>query len=335
MDQSVSASPSKDRAEYSELMKKVMTALFYGASSFMIMVVNKTVLTKFEFPSFQVLGIGQMVATIIILYVTKKLNYISFPDLSTDTFRKIWPLPLMYLGNMVFGLGGTQNLSLPMMTVLRRFSILMTMIGEFCILHVNPSTSVKMSVFMMILGSVVAAYNDLAFNLRGYVYVLLNDFFTAGNGVLTKKKLESKDLGKYGVIFYNAMFMLGPAIIFAWQTGDIDAVLEYEGWYDGWITFQILLSCVFGFILIYSTTLCTLYNSALTTTIIGCLKNILITYMGMFIGGDYQYSFMNFMGLNISVIGSLIYTKVTFSSKPKPVNNNPSPLPMPVTSVAK
>ena len=58
-----------------------------------------------------------------------------------------------------------------------------------------------------------------------YVYVLLNDFFTAGNGVLTKKKLESKDLGKYGVIFYNAMFMLGPAIIFAWQTGDIDAVL--------------------------------------------------------------------------------------------------------------
>ena len=42
-----------------------------------------------------------------------------------------------------------------------------TFSGEFCILHVNPSTSVKMSVFMMILGSVVAAYNDLAFNLRG------------------------------------------------------------------------------------------------------------------------------------------------------------------------
>ena len=71
-----------------------------------------------------------MLATIFILAAGKSLKIISFPDLSTDTFRKIWPLPLMYLGNMVFGLGGTQNLSLPMMTVLRRFSILMTMIGE-------------------------------------------------------------------------------------------------------------------------------------------------------------------------------------------------------------
>merc|ERR1712142_775454 len=188
-DPSIVNSPSKERAEYSELLLKVVTALFYGISSFMIMVVNKRVLTVYSFPSFQVLGIGQMLATIFILSVGKTLKIISFPDLSTETFRKIWPLPLMYLGNMVFGLGGTQNLSLPMMTVLRRFSILMTMIGEFYILKVRPSTSIQMSVYLMIFGSLVAA----------------------GNGVLMKKKLESKDLGKYGLMYYNSLFMLLPA----------------------------------------------------------------------------------------------------------------------------
>lgn len=318
---------SSSDKDIKSLLLRVLTAVLYGVASFMIMVINKRVLTVYKFPSFQVLGVGQIVATIVILKVGKLLKIVHYPDLATDTFTKIWPLPVMYLGNMIFGLGGTQQLSLPMLTVLRRFSILMTMIGEFYILKVRPSLTVQLSVYLMIFGTLVAASNDLAFNLRGYTFVLINDFFTAANGVIMKQKLESKELGNHGLLFYNSLFMLIPAMVFSIQSGDLQDTLEFEGWSDGYFCIEFLLACVFGFILMIATVLCTSFNSALTTTIVGCLKNILITYLGMFIGGDYQYSFINFLGLNISVIGSLIYTKVTFTAKPRRAVDSTTALP--------
>lgn len=309
----------------STVFYKAASALGYGLSSLMITVVNKTVLTTFDFPSFQVLGIGQMLATIMVLFIAKALGYIDFPGLERSTFKKIFPLPLIYICNMIFGLGGTKQLSLPMFTVLRRFSILMTMIGEYYILGVKARTSVQLSVYTMILGALLAASNDLAFNLEGYVFILLNDFFTAANGVYMKKKLDSKELGKYGLMYYNSLFMVVPTIILSWWTGDIDKAYQFPHWTDALFLIQFVMSCFLGFVLSYSVILCTYYNSALTTTIIGCLKNISVTYLGMLIGGDYIFSWINFIGLNLSVLGSLIYTWVTFRRK-EPAEPKYSPL---------
>ncbi|XP_057654964.1 UDP-sugar transporter UST74c isoform X1 [Diorhabda carinulata] len=307
--------PQEEINEQTLFWRKVLSALFYGIASFMITVINKLVLTTYGFPSFQVLGIGQMVATIVVLLVAKKLRIVNFPNLEFSILGKIFPLPLIYLGNMFFGLGGTKELSLPMFTALRRFSILMTMVLEFYILGVKPSFSVQFSVYTMILGAIVAAMHDLAFAVRGYVFIFLNNFFTATNGVYMKKKLDSKELGKYGLMFYNALFMIIPATLFAYYSGDLHESYYYKYWDDPLFVIQFSISCVMGFILSYSVVLCTYYNSALTTTIIGTLKNICVTYLGMVIGGDYIFSIENFLGINISVLGSLVYTYVTFRRK--------------------
>lgn len=301
------------------LRNKIGSALLYGIASFMITVVNKSVLTTYGFPSFQVVGLGQITASIVVLFIGKKLRIVRFPDLEWKTFNKIMPLPVIFMGNLLTGLAGTKQLSLPMFTVLRRFSILMTMIAELFVLGIKPSVGVQFSVYMMILGAVIAAVNDLAFNLLGYVYIMLNNFFTSTNGVYMKKKLEAKELGKYGLVYYNSLFMFFPVFILCLCTGDLQVAYEYKSWGDIFFLSQYLLSCVMGFILSYSVVLCTHYNSALTTTIIGCLKNICVTYLGMLIGGDYIFSWVNFIGLNVSVLGSLVYTYVTFKRKESPV----------------
>ena len=93
-------------------------------------------------------------------------------------------------------------------------------------------------------------------------------------------------IDKYFYLYFSSVFY----IIQAW---------EFQQWNDIWFLIQFIGSCFMGFVLSYSTLLCTQYNSPLTTTIVGCLKNIAVTYLGMVIGGDYIFSVTNFIGLNI------------------------------------
>uniref|UniRef100_A0A8C5VJ73 Solute carrier family 35 member D2 n=1 Tax=Microcebus murinus TaxID=30608 RepID=A0A8C5VJ73_MICMU len=211
-------------------LAKLLSALFYGTCSFLLVLVNKALLTAYGFPSPIVLGIGQMAATIMILYVSKLNKIIHFPDFDKKIPVKLFPLPLLYVGNHISGLSSTSKLSLPMFTVLRKFTIPLTLLLETIILGKQYSLNIIVSVFAIILGAFIAA----------------------------------------------------------------------------------------GFLLMYSTVLCSYYNSALTTAVVGAIKNVSIAYIGMLVGGDYVFSVLNFVGLNICMAGGLRYSFLTLSSQLKP-----------------
>jgi solute carrier family 35 protein len=88
-------------------------------------------------------------------------------------------------------------------------------------------------------------------------------------------------------------------------------VYNHPGWGQTDFVMLFVLTSMMGSILNYSIFLCTTLNSALTTAVIGCLKNVVTTYIGMIVFSDYKFQILNFVGLNISIFGSLYYTYAT------------------------
>lgn len=296
---------------WTKITKQVGASFFFGVASILIMTVNKTVLTTYNFRSFQVVGLGQIVTIVVLLRVLKMLKLLSFPDLSWDQLKRIFPLPIFYFFNLVLGLGGTQKTNLPMFTVLRRFTLIFVSVGQICMFNKYETAQVNFSLILMIVGAFVAAYRDLTFDLMGYTYVTLNNVATAANNLFAKKKL-SGDMGNAELMYYNSLVALVPALMLAVATGELRTAYEYPNWTSVGFLVNFFLSCIMGAVLMYSMTLCQQLTSALTYTVVGSIKNVVITYIGMYVGGDYVFELYNFIGIHVSVVASLLYTYFKF-----------------------
>jgi solute carrier family 35 protein len=342
---------------------KLSTAVFYGVSSILVIFTNKAVMMNYKFHFFDFLALVQFLVTttiLLLLIAFKKIDTI--PVINWHIFREIFPVSMMFLGNVLCGLGSTKSLNIPMFTALRRFSILMTMCGEWYLLGTKPSSSVVSSIMLMVFGAVVAALYDLAFDFNGYTFIFFNNIFTALNGVYMKKASLSGKVSKMGVLFYNSLFSAiilslyfvlehlycypdllsmgpssspsGPHVINISERNNqlvishplldkaaaaaaassapplstFSKVYDFEYWSDPIFLGMFILAASMGSILNYSIFLCTTTNSALTTAVVGALKNIITTYIGMIAFSDYTFTWINFLGINLSVAGSLYYT---------------------------
>ena len=339
---------SAPNADKVSSLEKAGAAVFYGLSSIAVIFLNKIILSEYKFGDYIFLSLSQFISTVTILFVLHVLRRIEIPTLTYAIFLEISPVAGMFMGNVVSGLGSTKALSIPMFTVLRRFSIMMTMIGEYVVLSKAPDLPVLLSVSGMIFGALVAAATDLAFDAYGYALVFTNNLFTALSGVYLKKASSSVSCSKTAVLFYNSllsalalllfyglehMYVVGQEPVRAAEgplrraAGDkahlpaaallvssCTKVLTHPAWADPHFVALFVFSATMGSVLNYSIFLCTSVNSALTTAVVGCLKNILTTYVGMVFFSGYTFSWLNFAGINISVAASLYYTFVTLKA---------------------
>ena len=135
--------------------------------------------------------------------------------------------------------------------------------------------------------------------------------FGAFQGVVTKMKLsETKQLTKFGLLYYNSMcsipiFVLMITIL----EPDVRTKLEqYEHWGNPIFGFCMTGSILLGVILNYAIFWCTQVNSATTTAVVGSMKNLITAYASILgLGGDYVFSYLNFFFFFSKLLKKLLF----------------------------
>ncbi|KAI0981093.1 hypothetical protein GJ496_010464 [Pomphorhynchus laevis] len=291
---------------YSILIGQIATIVVYGLVSLALTISNKIVLTELKFPSAILLAFFQTLFTFIFSGVYYSANYRRFPlqkkKSKLNQNYVIILLPILNLLNVIYGLKSIGEMSLPMFIALRRFSILFTLILERIIISKAIKKNVIIAVVTMITGAIIATSSDIRISMIGCKNVLLCDVATASLAVIIKRIQLQQLASNHLILTINSV--VAAIVLGIYLIGNIHQTVDRFNQF--WITSKLkgkcffFTSCSLGYLLNYAVMLCTEHNSALTTSIVGTTKNILVTYIGMFIGGDYRFTLVNFTGLNIS-----------------------------------
>lgn len=290
----------------------VSSVLVYGGCSVAIIWSNKVILTEYGLSPVSLMFL-QNAFTVIAMLIMHVMGYIKLKLPNLSTFNLLIGTSIINVMNTFVGLGGTALINAAMFTTLRRIGIGMTMILETLFLGINHKSSIKVSIYLIIIGTIIAALDDLTFNLVGYTYTMINNALTAGSQIVTKKYIDKhNENGKEMVCFYTSIIGLVTCSIYlyVYQTELILTVKSITMFYNNLEYMNALIaSTILGLILNLSINWCIDRNDPLTLSVTGSIKNILVMILSCigFIGRDYKYSICNFIGLQVATIGSIMY----------------------------
>lgn len=298
--------------------EQLFSAFMYGASSVLILLVNKRLLSSYKFKFSCLMTLFHMAFGVVCLVLMRKAKMVNYAPFDWTLARRAAPLSLCFVANVVVGMVALDHVDIPMFATLRRLTVLFVLLNEWFMLGKRPQPTIVGAVTIMIVGSLIGGYGDLKFDLVGYMFVLLNNLFTALNLVVMKKTIGDTKLAgdQMSIMYYNSLISIPFLLVAACVNGEMTQVWSFPHLYDTGFQMAFLISGVTSFVMNYSTFWCTRVNSALTTSVTGQVKNVLSSFVSIAFQGVSATPTL-LTGLTVGLSGSMVYGYQTFMANQK------------------
>jgi solute carrier family 35 protein len=296
----------------SPLLLSLAVCVFYGSASLAIGLVNKALLSSYNFNCIFLLLATQMALQLVMCVVSRDFfrNPFKVPVYDRATHVLSLRLGVLYVANVAVGLVGLSMVNVPMFFCIRRLVSPMILFYEYCFLGKVADSNVQSAVALIVAGTVLAGWDTLNADIRGYTVTFVNNLCTAASSSSQKQFSDTTKLGATGTLFYTSMTALPICIVLGIATGEVASLQAFPHLYESSFWFGFCVSLSLGPLLTYSSILCTTYNSPLAMSITGNVKDIASTLLGAILFPGFDATAKNMGGLALSFAGAGFYSYI-------------------------
>jgi UDP-galactose transporter len=327
----------------------IFPVLSYCASSILMTVTNKFVLSGLGFNLNFFLLCVQSVVCVVAIQVCKSSGLINYRDFNSDEARKWFPVSLLLIGTIYTSTKALQFLSIPVYTIFKNLTIILIAYGEVLWFGGSVTGMALFSFGLMVLSSVIAAWADIQHALQnyghasdeasarvstlnaGYMWMLFNCVCSAAYVLGMRKRIKLTNFKDFDTMFYNNVLSIPILLICSlflenWSSENVNKNFPLESRNN--LILAMIFSGLSSVFISYTSAWCVRVTSSTTYSMVGALNKLPIALSGL-IFFDAPVTLPSVSAIAVGFVSGIVYAlaKVKQTSQPKtgilPTSNPP------------
>lgn len=209
--------------------QSLLSGIAYCLSSCSMILLNKVVLSSYNFDAGISLMLYQNLVSVVIVTALSLFGVITTEPLSWKLIRVWFPVNVIFVGMLVTSMFSLKYINVAMVTILKNVTNIITALGEIYLFSKHHNSKVWAALFLMIISAICGGVTDLSFHAVGYSWQILNCFLTASYSLTLRKLMDvakhstkSGNLNEFSMVLLNNLLSLplGLLLIFIfneWQ----------------------------------------------------------------------------------------------------------------------
>ncbi|KAJ2782127.1 GDP-mannose transporter into the lumen of the Golgi [Coemansia javaensis] len=261
--------------------------LAYCASSIAMTLVNKLVLSSFQFHMvFFVLAVQAFGSVALMVLANRVGLNVKYRAMNARDAKTWFPVACSQALMLYTGGKALEYLSVPLFTVFKNLTIIAVAYGEKWVFKAAVTPLMLASFGLMVLSSLVGAWNDMTFNGWGYFWMSANCVASATFVIHMRKVIKQVNFQDFDTVYFNNLLTLPLYAVLSLVQENWSGFFEYyadKANADELASFVrgSLVSGIAAFAISYCSPWCLRTTSSTTYSMIGALNKLPIALFAM------------------------------------------------------